>query len=143
MFKTATKRTPSKAAENKLWKIFSIFIRLRDAQPNTGAVKCFTCSAMKHWRAGDCGHGIGRQHKATKFEEKNNHFQCKKCNGFDAGRQAVYSKEVDKRYGKGTWEWLELTSRKTCKRGVFEYEILTGYYQKEVYRLLKEKNLTL
>jgi hypothetical protein len=136
-------KTKKPTAENNLWKIFSIFIRLRDAQIDTGLVRCFTCSAIKHWRDGDCGHGIGRQHKSTKFDEKNNHFQCKKCNGFEEGRKDVYSKNVDKRYGAGTWDWLQLTSRKTCHRGLFEFEILEVYYKNEIQRLLKEKHLVL
>jgi hypothetical protein len=89
----------------------------------------------------DCGHGIGRQHKSTKYDERNNHAQCKKCNGFEGGRREVYKVEVDKRYGHGTWDTLEVLSRRICKRGAFEIEALTEHYQAEVARLKKEKGL--
>lgn len=89
----------------------------------------------------DCGHGIGRQHKATKYHEKNNHAQCKKCNGFEGGRRETYKEEVDKRYGAGTWDTLEVLSRGVCKRGQFEIDALTKHYQAEAARLKKEKGL--
>lgn len=124
-------------ADKKLWKVFSEFIRLRDANEE-GFCKCFTCSLVRHWRQMDCGHGVGRQHKSTKYHEKNNHAQCKRCNGFEGGKREVYKMEVDKRYGPGTWDLLELISRKPSKWGVFELEQLTIHYKKEVEKL---KNL--
>jgi len=128
------------ANDNKLWKVFSEFIRLRDAN-SEGYVQCFTCPAIKHWKSGDCGHGIGRQHKATKYDERNNQFQCKKCNGFEGGQQAIYKEEVEKRYGKGTWDELVLKSRQVCKRGKVEIEFMTEYYRNEVKKLKQQKGL--
>lgn len=127
--------------EKKLWPIFSKFIRLRDAQPFTGLCKCFTCPRIKHWTKGDCGHGIPRQHKATKYHEKNNHFQCKHCNGFEGGRREVYKANVDKKYGEHTWDMMELASRQVCKMGKFEYDELAIHYKKEVDRIIREKHL--
>ena len=114
--------------EVKLWKAFSEFIRRRDSDEN-GYGKCFTCHRTINWKDGDCGHGIGRQHKSTKYDEQNNHLQCKKCNGFEGGEQAIYKEEVDKRYGKGTWDKLVLKSRQVCKRGKFEIDTMAKYYQ--------------
>jgi len=89
----------------------------------------------------DCGHGIPRQHKATKFNEQNNHVQCKRCNGFEGGKREVYKEEVNKRYGPQTWEKLEVMSRTTCKRGQFEIDVMTTYYRNEVEKLRKLKGL--
>jgi len=126
--------------DDKLWKAFSEFIRLRDSDDN-GNCKCITCGNIRNWRSMDCGHGIGRQHKATKYDERNNHAQCKPCNAFEGGRREVYKEEVDKRYGAGTWNTLEVLSRGICKRGPFEIESLTKHYQAEAARLKKEKGL--
>src|SRR5687767_4246038 len=68
-----------------LWKVFSEYIRLRDSD-DKGFCKCFTCPNIRFWNKGDCGHGIPRQYKSTKFNERNNHFQCKHCNGFEGGK---------------------------------------------------------
>ena len=126
--------------DKKLWKVFSEFIRLRDAD-NYGNVRCFTCPAFKSYRLMDCGHGVPRQHKATKFDERNNHAQCKKCNGFEGGNQAIYKEEVEKRYGEGTWDTLVLKSRQVCKRGKVEIEVMTEYYKNEVKKLKQLKGL--
>lgn len=125
-------------SDGKLWKVFSEFIRLRDSDEQ-GLCKCFTCGLIRPWKLMDCGHGIGRQHKSTKFNELNNHAQCKRCNGFEGGMRERYKEEVDKRYGEGTWNKLEIASRQTCKRGKVEIEIMTEYYKKEVKRLKETK----
>lgn len=126
--------------DGKLWKIFSTYIRLRDSDEN-GNCKCITCGRLGHWKNFDCGHGIGRQHKATKYHEFNNHAQCKKCNGFEGGKREVYKEEINKKYGSQTWEKLEIMSRSTCKRGKFEHDVMTTYYKNEVKKLRELKGL--
>lgn len=128
------------AKDAKLWKAFSEFIRLRDSD-DKGFCRCITCGAIRFWRDLDCGHGIPRQHQATKFNEQNNAAQCKRCNGFEGGKREVYKQEVDKRYGPGTWDRLLVMSRTTCKRGQVEIDALTKHYQEEAARLKKEKGL--
>jgi len=94
-----------------------------------------------HWSKGDCGHGIGRQHNATKYNETNNHFQCKKCNGFESGQKDIYAMKVDTTYGPGTWNKLQVASRQVCKRTNNDRVIMYNFYKAEVERLQKEKNL--
>lgn len=124
--------------DKKLWKVFSEFIRLRDADDN-GICFCITCGLARHWRKMDCGHGIGRQHKATKFSEQNNHAQCKRCNGFEGGRQDEYKKQVDIKYGPGTWDQLLIASRQPVKRSQFEIDTMEKYYKQKVAELKNQK----
>lgn len=124
--------------DKRLWKVFSEFIRLRDAD-QYGMCKCFTCGYRNHFRKMDCGHGIGRQHLATKFNEKNNHAQCKRCNGFEGGMRERYKEEMDRRYGAGTWDMMELQSRQPSKWSQFEIDMLTIHYQEQVKRLKTKK----
>lgn len=126
--------------DNKLWKVFSNYIRLRDAN-GEGYCTCITCGFTANWKRFDCGHGIPRQHQSTKYNEQNNHAQCKKCNGFEGGKREVYKEEVDKRYGSGTWSRLEILSRTTCKRGQFEIDVLTEHYKKLVAEMKASKDL--
>lgn len=118
----------------KLWKVFSEYIRRRDSNKD-GFGKCFTCSRIIHWKKGDCGHGLGRQHKGTKYNEKNNHLQCKPCNGFEGGKREIYKEEMNKRYGTGTWELMELASKKPAKLGQFEIDQLEKYYKEKLKTL--------
>lgn len=126
--------------DNKLWKVFSEYIRLRDADKN-GYCKCITCGSMRPWKEMDCGHGIPRQHKATKFDTKNNHAQCKKCNGFEGGMRERYKEAVDRLYGAGTWDRLQVMARTVCKRGQIEIDAMTMFYRNEVAKLKKQKSI--
>ncbi len=118
----------AKVNESKLWKAFSEFIRRRDSDEN-GFGMCFTCGRVIHWKKGDCGHGLGRQHKATKYDEKNNALQCKICNGFEGGKREVFKEQTDKKYGVGTWDLLEIKSRQKTKWSQFEVDILEKHYK--------------
>ena len=122
-----------------LWPVFSQFIRLRDSN-DRGFGKCFTCPRVIHWTKGDCGHGIPRQYKGTKYNECNNHLQCKHCNGFNGGVREVYKEEMDKRYGKGTWDKMKVASRGIFKLGKTEVDFLAADYKKKVDELLLTKN---
>ena len=127
------KKTKSKTStsDGKLWKVFSEYIRRRDSNEE-GYGKCFTCNRIIHWKKGDCGHGIGRQHKSTKFNEKNNHLQCKPCNGFEGGMRERYKEEMNKRYGAHTWDMMEQAARKPAKWSQFEVDILTEFYKEKI-----------
>lgn len=114
--------------DKKLWKVFSEYIRRRDADEN-GICTCITCGLKRHYKQMDCGHGIGRQHWGTRYNEKNNHAQCKRCNGFEGGKREVYEREVNKRYGPGTWDLLNLASKKAKKLTQFEIDILEKHYR--------------
>lgn len=120
--------------DKKLWKVFSLYIRRRDANED-GICKCFTCNYHAHYSKMDCGHGIPRQHWGTRYSEKNNHAQCKRCNGFEGGKREVYKNEVNKRYGEHTWDLLELASRKANKFSQFEIDALEKYYKAELVKL--------
>lgn len=123
-----------KMSDRKLWQVFSKYVRLRDADEN-GYCRCITCARVAHWTKMDCGHGIGRQHKSTKYDERNNHAQCKRCNAFEGGRMDEYARMVDMKYGDGTWDKLRIKSKMPCKRTQFEIYQMTKYYATKLKEL--------
>lgn len=133
-----------KAYDQELWDMFSIYIRLRDADEN-GYVKCCTCGKMARWR-GDgmqAGHFVGRQHWGTRYNEKNVNTQCSGCNGpYGAGQQAKHAIYIDKKYGKGTAELLEGT-RNGKKYTHVEMEILYCDLRIRAEKLAKQKGQTI
>lgn len=141
-FKKLKKKPKSDLAkmEDKLWDIFSVFIRLRDSD-GQGVGKCFTCGKILHWTKGDCGHGIPRQHKATKFNEWNNHLQCKSCNGFQGGMREKYKENMDKKYGNGTWDKMVVASKQTASWGPLVLKNNIDYYTQKVSELKSEKGM--
>lgn len=135
--KEKKKKVSLKALDKKLWPIFSETIRRRDAKKFSGGeiVKCITCPHTGHWKDFDCGHFISRRHLATKYNEKNNHAQCKGCNGFGAGKQYEYGKEIDRRYGAGTADLILVASRQSAKLGAFEFETMIEHYKHRLKEL--------
>ena len=126
--------------DDKLWRAFSIFIRLRDADKN-GYCRCITSGKVVHWSECDAGHFISRRHMATKYDEQNVHAQARGDNRFRSGEQLLYAKAIDKKYGKGTADRILARSRGTRKFEQFEIDALTKHYQAEAARLKKEKGL--
>jgi hypothetical protein len=127
--------------ETTLWRWFSIYIRLRDSD-QYGYCTCFTCGKIDYYKQMDCGHGHGRQHTATKYNEKNNHAQCTTCNWANEGRKDLYAKAVDRRYGVGTWDMLEVLSRKTKKKmSAFDIKVMGTFYRLKAQALMKQKTL--
>jgi hypothetical protein len=77
--------------KNKIDKPFHEYIRRRDVDNHTGMGECISCGKSIHFTESDAGHFIGRQHLATRYDERNVHIQCRKCNRFEYGRQYEYS----------------------------------------------------
>lgn len=55
----------------------------------------------------------------------------------------AYKKEMDKRYGEGTWDLMELASRKPSKVSQFEIDAMEKHFKELVKNLMKEKCLSL
>ena len=125
-----------KPLKKKLDTIFSRYIRLRDSRSGMGT--CITCGRMNHWKKMDCGHYMKRQYLATRFDEKNCNIQCKHCNAFEQGANEKYKVAIDKKWGQGTSEMLEIKKHNRCKMTEFEYKILIDLYTKKVEELLNE-----
>lgn len=129
--------------EAALDEIFSIFIRLRDADVN-GNVKCCTCPAMFKWSDGrhiNCGHFMSRRHRATRWEEKNCAGQCVACNKWGAGQQFLMGQYLDKRWGNGTAEMLAIKCHNEVHMDKFIIMALIEEYKGKVNKLKKQKGL--
>lgn len=122
----------------KLDKVFSEFIRLRDANPQ-GVCFCVTCNRVFHWKSGDAGHYVQRDRLATRFDEKNVNAQCKYCNRFRSGEQYQHGINIDKKYGEGTADRLMTISKaKGTKLDLYWIEAKLKEYRKKV-KTLKDK----
>lgn len=129
----AKKSTRKKLIE-KLDKVFSQYIRLREAK--NGNSECFTCGKVDHWKRLQNGHFMSRKHLSTRWDETNCQVQCAGCNVFRYGEQYKFSIGLDVKYGKGTAESMLLKSKKTLKIDNIELETKIKYYQDLVERLL-------
>jgi hypothetical protein len=99
---------------------FSLYIRIRQTDYQ-GYGKCITCGARKHWKLADCGHFQSRAHMATRYHDFNSHIQCKPCNGpRGGGEQYKHGIYIDRTYGKGSANRLELLARTINKLNVWD-----------------------
>lgn len=126
--------------DDKLWRVFSTYIRLRDADEN-GYCVCISSGKLIHWTKCDAGHFVSRRHLATKFDEQNVNAQGRFDNRFNAGSQYAQAKSIDRKYGPGTADKILVRSRMTCKRDKFEIEVMTAHYKKLADELRKKKHL--
>jgi hypothetical protein len=128
-------KTKRAKLEAKLDKLFSLYIRLRDAKDEF--CTCVTCGKTKHYKDGiHCGHFQSRRHKATRWNEKNAHPQCAGCNTFNQGEQYKHALYIDKRYGKGTADEMVLLSNTSVKWSIHELECLIDDYEKRLNKFL-------
>jgi len=122
----------------KLDKLFSKFIRLRDAN-RQGICKCITCNRLFRWNEGDAGHYVQRDRLATRFDERNVNAQCTYCNRFRSGEQYKHGIAINKKYGQGTAEKLILLSMmKGCKLDLIWIDMKIKEYKIKVKKLKGE-----
>ena len=120
--------------KKKLDTIFSIYIRLKDADIN-GYNYCYTCNKKDYYKYLQNGHFISRKYLATRFDEENCKPQCPACNVFRYGEQYLFGQKL----GKKIAEALQLKSKTSVKIMAYEYEEKIAYYKTIVNKLLKEK----
>ena len=129
------RKVTRKSLIKKLDTIFSIYIRLRDANKD-GFCKCISCQKINHWKDVDAGHFIGRRHLITRYDPKNVYAQCRYCNRYLAGNQYLYSVSL-KKIDSNLPEKLLRKSRKTIKLSNDELLVLIKKYKKLVEKLEK------
>jgi len=112
-------------------RLFSLLVRQENSDEE-GYAKCVTCKKMNHWRKMHCGHFMVRQNQATRYDRENTGIQCVNCNTFSEGRQYDFAKYLDRKYGEGTAERMNIKSKMRCHRGAMEFKYLIGIFKEEL-----------
>ena len=131
-----SKKKTLKYWKNKIDKPFHEYIRRRDADNNTGYCKCISCGKKVHFTETDAGHFIGRQHLITRYDERNVHAQCRKCNRFEYGRQYEYSIAL----GSDLADELLQKSRGVLKLTDPEWQEIFETYKTKLQELKNKQN---
>ena len=141
--KPEKKKSPSlPTLVDRLDKVFSKYIRLRDAMPG-GMFRCISCGRIKPIEQADCGHFHSRTHMSTRFDEDNCHAECRYCNRFSADHIIGYRENLIRKIGSQRFLLLEVKAHETRKWSHFELEQLAKYYKALVDKLQKEKGIKL
>jgi len=121
------KKTQRKKLIEKLDKIFSIYIRRRNAINDVA--ECFTCGKQDHWKKLQNGHFQSRKHYSTRWHEQNCQVQCPGCNVFRYGEQYKFALNLDNTYYSGLAEELHIEANKTVKLDNTDLEMLIEKYE--------------
>jgi hypothetical protein len=124
------------ALVKKLDRVFSRFIRMRHAD-KCGTVTCVTCGVNKHFSEVHAGHFVKRQHMAIRFDTRNVHVQCVKCNLYMGGAQDEYAAYIIKEYGADTLDELLRLKRTSMKWLRSDLEEMITVYESKVKKLEK------
>lgn len=123
------KRTKRTNYKDKLWKLFSRYIRMRDKGV------CFTCGDTRHWKQQQAGHFI---HNVLDIDEMNINCQCVRCNKFLHGNGVEYALRLIKKYGLDAVEDLKRRATFALAGEIVsdeEYEAKIKYYTDKIKEL--------
>lgn len=113
----------------ELWRVFSLYIRQRDANED-GISYCISCGKPGHWRGMDAGHFYSQGgYPGIWLHEKNVNCQCKHCNLFLEGNKQGYTKGLVAKYGDGVLEELDMLKHRHQKLSIGDIKVLILYYK--------------
>jgi hypothetical protein len=127
------KKPTRKSLVEKLDKIFSIYIRRKDAINDIAT--CVTCNKKDHWTKLQNGHFMSRRHYNTRWDEDNCHVQCSGCNVFRSGEIYLYNKYLCLKFDNNFPDRLYEKSNITVKFADIDLIELIEYYTEKVNSL--------
>ena len=139
--KTRKKRSPYKIMKEKAWKVFSIYIKMKDADlMGDGMVTCCTCGQRLHWadKKMQAGHFLDGRSNSILFAEKCVHPQCSSCNVFKNGNKVEYYEFMLETYGKATIASLRKLKLQTVKFTLEDLTEIKEKYEEKIRGLLYE-----
>lgn len=121
--------------KKKLWKIFSIYIRMRDCIQTTGTTthgKCCTCGRDYPIGKLQAGHFIPGREDSILFDPSCVHAQCYRCNVQRSGEWVKYFRFMEKKYGRKGIDVLMVRSETKCIITPGWIEIAITYYLEKI-----------
>jgi len=135
--------------KEKLWKLFSEYIRLRDAS-DIGYVNCISCGKVMYWKDSQAGHYVPKNNGLFfYFNEDDVHAQCYGCNVGKSGNLIYYRKRLIDKLGLEEVEKLEYQGdmgivrdelNASCKYTDKDYNDLINVYKDKIKELKKVKS---
>ena len=120
---------------------FSRYIRKRDSLETTGDIEyciCCTCGEVRSTFHGtnciQAGHFI-HTHLSVRFDERNVHAQCAKCNKWGKGEPIKYTLFMLKKYGQDVIDELEERKHQVVKFTRSDLDEIRDKYKKKFEEL--------
>lgn len=97
-YKRRSKKPLKQYLIKKLDEVFKRYVRTSNIIPNTNMVRCCTCRRLKPFKEIHAGHFISCSYKSLRWDERNVHPQCYRCNSRLRGNLVEYSYYLNKKY---------------------------------------------
>jgi hypothetical protein len=132
-------RSSKKKAKDAAWSALSKAVRYSYAFDGDNAA-CVTCGHTRHWKEQQAGHWIPQaQGDAVRFDPRNVHCQCFRCNINLGGNGPEYAAYMQREYGQGVMDMLREKQRMTVKYTEQDYREMAAHYKAEFERMRKER----
>ncbi len=129
------RKVKTSTLKKTLWRVFSEFIRKRDAD-HAGYASCVSCGDSKLWKYQQAGHYVrASAGMVTRFDERNVNTQCLRCNVFLDGNIPPYAIFMVKTYGPEILEELDALRRQNFKPSTDWYLEKISEYTKKLEAL--------
>lgn len=161
MSRKRPKRSEQRKWIDKLDKVFSLYIRMRDSREfQYKAFRCISCGRYLPIDKADNGHYVSRANMSLRFDPRNCNAECTFCNRMSSDHLIGYRKnlvvklgmsafknahpgmspiiEVVKSLGEREVELLEAEKYQTRKWSVFELQEAYKYYAALVLKMKDE-----
>lgn len=122
------KKTPIGKLKKLAWKVFSEWIRKRDANED-GFTRCITCGKWDHWKNLQASHFIPGRRNSILFLEENCHAACYVCNVLKHGALEEYYPFMLSKYGQETIDRIKRLKNEIFKPTREYYESLIAKYK--------------
>ena len=121
---------------DKLDKVFSQYIRLRDSKPYEGRYfRCISCGQIKPYEEGDAGHFVPRTNMATRFDEQNVWTECIYDNRFNTNHLEGFRKNLVGKIGEAGVDELTKKGHQLRKYSRSEIEEMIRIYKEKIKAL--------
>lgn len=115
------KKKSEKTNKRILDEIYSLYIR-KSAADHQGYIFCY-CGVRVLWQESDCSHYIPRRYLALRWDSRNTHPSCRRCNRFMGGNLQAYALSLEARYGEGILQKLDRDKQRIIKNYPYEEKI--------------------
>ncbi len=120
--------------KKKLDSLISLYVRKR-ASDSMGMAKCVSCGRVEPYMSLQCGHYISRSHYATRYDLRNCHPQCVRCNIFLKGAYPEYSNYLLNKFGLDWYKQLLIDGAKIKKWTILELQAEIAKYTELLKKL--------
>lgn len=133
--KQKPKPKPLKWYRDKAWELTSKYVRLREADED-GFNRCVTCGITKPWQELQAGHFVPQaQGNAARWDLRNIHPQCFRCNINLGGNGAEYGPYIRDRYGAEGLDEIRKLAGQTRPMRRADYEAIIDEMAKRLARI--------